>query len=259
MLATLTLGVIQCPVACSQTKVNSNWQADFKKHILNSVCCVPNLQSGYTPRKLSNGEWKSGDESVSVGNLVFGYMDKKRVAAGILGNCTGGSGVFDSLLLYEEQNGVPVEVGSQGFSDRGIVKSLTISNGKVHLVSEESHGEEQGKRKIIDLARKDFDPVACLTYDLPKDMQKDISDLVDVYQTAYDQNEMGAEEKKKASVICLRHYKDRVAFAKALRLSIARVGLVLDYSPLNYDKDGKPTFKMAHHDSKTELIDLSTL
>ena len=208
--------------------------------------------------KLNNGEWKSGDESVSVGNLVFGYMDKKRVAAAILGNCTGGSGVFDSLLLYEEQNGLPVEVGSQGFSDRGIVKSLTISNGKVHLVSEESHGEEEGKRKTLDLARKDFDPVLCLTYDLPKDMQKDISDLVDIYQTAYDQTEMGAEEKKKASVICLRHSKDRVAFAKALRLSIAQIGLVLDYSPLSYDKDGKPMFKMAHHDSKTEMIDLST-
>jgi hypothetical protein len=163
VLATLALGVIQCPVACSQTKAkaNSNWQADFKKHILNSVCCVPNLQSGYTPRKLSNGKWKSGDESVSVGNLVCGYMGKKRVAAAILGNCTGGSGVFDSLLLYEEQKGLPVEVGSQGFSDRGIVKSLTISNGKVHLLSEESHGEEEGKRKTLDLARKDFDPVEC--------------------------------------------------------------------------------------------------
>jgi hypothetical protein len=159
ILAAFALGLVQSPAVYSQAKASSNWQADFKKHILNSVCCVPNLQSGYTPRKLSNGEWKSGDESVSVGNLVFGYMDKKRVAVAILGNCTGGSGVFDSLILYEEQNGLPVEVGSQGFSDRGIVKSLTISNGKVHLVSEESHGEEQGKRKTLDLARKDFDPV----------------------------------------------------------------------------------------------------
>ena len=78
-------------------------QAALKQQILNGICCVPNLSSGHHPAKLKAGELKSGEETVSLGSVIFGRLANKPVAVAVMSNCTGGSGVLNSLLFYEQQ------------------------------------------------------------------------------------------------------------------------------------------------------------
>lgn len=136
--------------------------SQITSQILNGYCCVPNLSSGYTARQLSDGQFKTDQETVSLSNIVIGTMDNKEMAVAVLANWTGGSGVFKSLLLYERQGAKMVTVGSYAFGDRAQLRSLSIKNNKVILVSQRMMGGQLQKPETVRLKRNNFDKAECL-------------------------------------------------------------------------------------------------
>jgi Lysozyme inhibitor LprI len=72
--------------------------------ITNGPCAVPNLGDGYHVVKLIHGAFQSNkrgdEESVTLDPVVFGTMDDREMAVGVLSCSTGGSGIFTHLMLY---------------------------------------------------------------------------------------------------------------------------------------------------------------
>ena len=109
-----------------------------------------------------NGRYESstGDETVSleVAEVAFGDLtDDGQDEAAVLTVCnTGGSGVFTEGVVYQLQNGEPVELARTQEGDRafGGLAGLTIINGT--LVVQRFAGDENGPAccpKYIDTTR----------------------------------------------------------------------------------------------------------
>jgi hypothetical protein len=221
--------------------------AAFRSQILNGVCCVPNMSTGYSPFRLKNGEYKSKDKNdpneVDISDILFGKLDGVPVAVAVMSQSGGGSGIFNSLLIYEQRDGKAITVGSYPIGDRTIVKSLKIADNQVHLVIEGTIGENGGKQTTLVLPLSKFDKAECLQEPLSGEMKKDVDALVPIW-TSIDKRKptLTPEEKKEALDIINRHQKDREKFATAFRLTLSAGGFGPGEHPLTFDKDGRPTF-----------------
>ncbi len=238
LLPSAALSADKAVIGLSQQKV-------LRDQIFNSVCCVPNMSSGYSPRKMKDGAFNSKENdcqiAISLEHVTFGELDNKPVAVALLYDNEGGSGTFESLMLYDVRGGKATIVGSYPVGDRAIVKSLTIGNDGVRLVSEESIGAEKGKRKSVLIKRSKFDPVECVQYDLSKETKDDIAKLTDLYMTAFGEKPFTADQKAEALAICNRHQNEAAKFAQEFRLGMNAAGWGVGEHPLTY-QEGKPIF-----------------
>ncbi len=218
----------------------------FRRQILNGTCCVPNLSTGYRAIKLTNGKCQIGDHDtsgeISIERIEFGQLDKKPVAVAIMSDWEGGSGIFRSLLLYELRGGRPVTVGSYVVGDRADVKSLSIKDGQVHMVREQTIGPDEGKQTTVALKRSQFDEAECLQEPPSKETQNDISQLMKIWQSISSDNKiLTPEQKRQACAICNRHLQDRTTFANQFRLTLSAGGWCPGPHPLIFDKEGHPS------------------
>lgn len=222
----------------------------FLDKILNGVCCVPNLSSGYRGVLMKNGVniTKDGDRTIECTidkkEVVFGTLDNRPVAVAVLSDAEGGSGIFQSLLLYEMRDGKAVTVGAEGFGDRTTVEKLKISDNKVVLSYRVNIGNDAGKRYTKSFARKDFDVAECMMLDqLAEATRKDLKELSTIWQLVLSNEALSAEQKEQARAICLRHADDKKAFADAFRMTLSAEGWGPGPQPLSYDANGKPILR----------------
>ena len=201
---------------------------------------------------------------ISIQQIVFGQMDNKPVAVAVMSDWEGGSGVFMSLLLYEQQNGRAITVGSYPVGDRAQILSLGIRKGKVKLVSQQTlPGEDRNKPKTEWLKAANFDKAECIQDELSKETEKDITRLIDLYLRAFgfsnsEYKPFTSDERREALAICMRHQKDKEIFAKQFRLSLDAAGWRPGSNPLSFDKSGRPILRMDDDGSdKHPPVDLS--
>jgi hypothetical protein len=231
---------------CSGADLTSQ-QNTIRKRILNQVCCVPNLSSGYTPYKLKNGSYKetvdNSQNEITLQMVTFGVLEKKPVATALLDQCSGGSGVFYSLLLYELRNGNPIEVGSYAVGDRADVRSISIRSDGVQIIGRGFHGDRSSvKLTTLRVKRKDFDVAECITHLVSAAERKALNDLKTIWIRGYEKHKLTDEDKQAALDIVRRHRQDRKAFAEDFRLSLETDDYGSTKHPLVFDKDGKPVF-----------------
>src|SRR5262249_8298700 len=157
----------------------------MRQKILNSVCCVPNLSSGYSPYQLKNGSYKEtggdSEQEIALSRVTFGKLENKPVAVALLGNWTGGSGIFMSLLLYDLRGATPVEVASYAVGDRTDVRSLSIRPDGVYMTCVGFRGDQSLKLRSIVVKRKDFDVAECITHPLSTAERQDLDDLMAIW------------------------------------------------------------------------------
>lgn len=98
------------------------------------------------PVQLTDGNYQvgSGMDFLSVQTadpIVFGDLNGDGVedAAFVIGENNGGSGTFESLLVFINQNGTPVQAGSTFLGDRVGFSAMTIENQRV-VMDEVIHG-----------------------------------------------------------------------------------------------------------------------
>jgi hypothetical protein len=245
LIAAITFSVPRDDVIAKAAPIANINQAKFKQQILNGYCCVPNLSYGYRSIKLKNGEYKVKDETVGIHEIVIGQLDHKPVAVAFMSNWTGGSGDFDSLLLYEQRQGRAITVGSYGFGDRDYVHSISFRNGKIRLVTEKTLGDRPTpNQQTIWVKRSDFQKAECLQGELSKAVKEDVDTMVSLYIKAFSNQAFTPAEKKEGTEACNHHQKDRVFFAKAVRLTLEAGGYEPGPSPLQYDKDGNASINV---------------
>lgn len=254
------------PAVCAQVhRTSASAQdAEFRARILNGICCVPNLSSGHRAVRLKNGKSKTQEGGVSIeisiDRIVLGQLGNKPVALALMSDWEGGSGIFNSLLLYELHDGKAVTVGSYPLGDRTSIKSLAVSNGKVRIASEETIGVERGKRAVKVLDRSQFEKAECLQYELTEETKKDIDSLMEIWESiSVKDPALTTEQKQKALAISNRHQKDRAAFAEAFRLALSAGGWAPGPHPLVFDNAGKPALCVDDFGENLHAtIDLST-
>jgi len=251
------LSLLLC-VLTQTTPVHASDDAAFRSEILNGVCCVPNLSSGYSPVRLKNGTFKSNDPNdqteVEIRDILFGKLDGTPIALAVMSQSGGGSGIFNSLLVYEQHNGKAITVGSYPIGDRTLVKSLKIADGKVHITTEETIGHDGGKQTSLVLPRNKFENVECLQEPLSAEVQKDVDALTALWSSIDAKNpKLSPEKKKEALAICNRHKKDREAFANAFRLTLSAQGWGPGPHPLSFEKDGRPSLEVDDVDSHARV------
>jgi hypothetical protein len=261
MFALLTLSSSQLADAANIAKPQ---EKILRNKILNGICCVPNLSSGSAPRKMKNGAFKATEDNCSIeitlNDVTFGEIDKKPVAVAVLSACGGGSGIFVSLLLYDLENGSPLEVASYAVGDRADVKSVNIRSDGVRLIfapfnpgqnDQNPYGFKQPTTAVL-IKRAKFEKVECIQYELSNDTKNDIAKLVTTYIAAWSNKPLTAEQKQQALEIC-SHQKDKAKFAKEFRLTLDAEGYDSGPHPLTFDQAGKPILhiddqrKSEHH------------
>ena len=259
----------QLAFAANSTANVSPAQVAFRDQILNGICCVPNMSSGYRATKLKDGKSKTHqdgyDTEVSIKEIVFGQLNHKPVAVAVLADWEGGSGIFMSLLLYQQMHGRAVTTGSYAFGDRATLHSLSISNGKIKLVSTPWGPWSEEKKdypKTVYLTQDDFDKAECIQDAGSKETEIDIARLLDLYPRAFgffpDSKPLSSEERREALAICKRHENDKEAFANQFRLSLDAAGWRSGPHPLEYDKTGKPILHMENNRANEHsTVDLS--
>src|ERR1700712_3966911 len=93
VLAIQALQSLLVPQSCSAADLTSP-QKDIRQKILDGVCCVPNLSSGYTPYQMTNGAYKKKENDtehrIDLHTVTFGMLDKKPVAVALLDDSGGG-------------------------------------------------------------------------------------------------------------------------------------------------------------------------
>jgi len=247
LLALYTVPTMIGGQACLAAQLTPQQKA-IQQKILNGVCCVPNLSSGYTPYQLKNGSYRekndNGSESyVTLYQISFGVLGGKPVATAMLDDSGGGTGIFMALLLYEIRNDTPVEVGSWAVGDRADVRFISIRPDGVHITGRCFHGDREAL-KIVTLVvkRKDFDVAECITHPVSEAEKKDLTALETIWIRGYDKHELTHEDKQAALEIINRHEKDRKEFTEDFRLSLETDNYGSTPHPLVYDKVGKPIF-----------------
>jgi hypothetical protein len=262
-LTTLVMIAVLLPAerTLAENKIVLTNQAQIRSQILNGFCCTPNMSSGYKPRKLVNGKFKATENdseiTVSLDQITFGDLDGKPVAVALMYDNEGGSGTFESLMLYEIVNGKAKLVGSSPVGDRAVIKSLSFEKDGIRLVSEVGIGQESGKRSNALIKRSKFEEVECIDYELSKETKDDIAKLTPLYQRAFSQNPLTPEEIKQACEICKRHQKEGDQFAREFRLSMNADGWGVGPHPLTY-QEGKPIFHEEDGSKKSNrALDLS--
>lgn len=115
--------------------------------MLNSRCLVPSLGSGPDHTvQLKNGKYelktKDDYELVGLSCTAPGVLDKKPAGIGLLVWNTGGSGTWDTFILFKRVKGKVVSTGhfSMGYSG-GEVKNLRIDGGNICLDSPNMRAE----------------------------------------------------------------------------------------------------------------------
>src|ERR1700758_4350679 len=105
LMVVLCMGAQMLPAQSTNTRHDKKVAAPannaaFRSQILNGVCCVPNLSTGYSSVRLKNGIFKSTDPKdpgeVDLGDIIFGQLDGTPVALAVMSQSGGGSGVFNS-------------------------------------------------------------------------------------------------------------------------------------------------------------------
>lgn len=240
----------------------------FINQIRNGYCCVPNLSSGYTARKLINGQFKNDEETVSLDNIAVGIINHKMVAAVVMSNWGGGSGVFKSLLLYEQKDDKALTVGSYCIGDRAGIESLSVSDNKIKLIFQL---RDETKLSTALLSTSDFEKAECLQKELPKDIEADAESIIDLYKQAIDgyskiirdwkdgripymtKFRFTTKQKETARAILTRHKKDRAHFANILRLKLEAAGWGPGPNPLQFDADGNASLWVEFDHEKYDL------
>jgi hypothetical protein len=241
IILSISISISICLTVFWSDKVSASTitQAQFEKSILNGISCVPNQSHGYQSIKMIKGEHKSKDRQTEIEKIVCGKLDGKQVAVAFITDWTGGSGIFDSLLLYEERNGRATTVGSYGFGDRAEVSYLTIINNKIKLVSRETV-PYLSSTSVRWIKFSDFDKAECIQSVLTGKYKEDVDFMLSLYEDAFWKKAFTLEDKKKAFEICNRHKSDRASFTNCVRLKIEENGFDPGPRPLQYDQAGKP-------------------
>lgn len=261
----LVLNTLLFSLTCSDRAAAANAVADqrvLRDKILNSICCVPNMSSGYTPRVLKHGKFKAMENGclidIELDSVIFGKLENKPIALAVLYDCEGGSGVFESLLLYDLQNGKAVIAGSHPVGDRAEIKLLSIRNNVIRLVSAKFRGAEKPQLMTELIKRKDFDKAECIQYELSKETKSDIAKLMATYITVWSDKPLTAEQKQEALAICRRHQGDRARFADEFRLSLDAQGYGSGPHPLTFNQTNEPVLHLDDERKQTHVsIELS--
>jgi hypothetical protein len=214
-------------------------QAQFKEAIFDGILCVPNLSHGYRSIELNNGSYEDADEKIDIENIAFGKLDETDVAVAFITNWTGGSGIFDSLILYKLVDGKATTIGTCAIGDRVQLLSLKITNNKVKLEARQTLAAN-AKPYTAWITKDQFDKAECLQFALTGQLKQDVEFMSSLYDKAFWHQAFTVEDKKKAIEICNRHKTDRKEFTNYVRLKIEEGGYGPGPNPLQYDQNGTP-------------------
>lgn len=218
---------------------NKEHHEQTMNQIRNGYICVPNVSHGYSSKKLTQGIFKTQDEDVSLGELfIEGTLEGKEVVITEVSNWTGGSGIFNSLLLFERHNGKMITTGSYSIGDRVALRKLSFSGNKIKIVTLDirSQGKEKPETTLIQLS--DFEKAECIQEALTNGMKTDADELVKTYIQAFSEDAITAEQKKRARAILERHQKDQRDFLNIVRLLLEEKGYEPGPNPVSRDNKG---------------------
>jgi hypothetical protein len=130
--------------AATKAKITTNQAKITQRELLNCDCLVPCLGDGDdTTIRLKDGSYFFKDESMNgnqhgyLSNIAIGTINGSAAAAGLLIWNTGGSGTWDSILLFKKLKGVAQAVGkySLGYpaNQGSVFQNFRIAHNEVLL------------------------------------------------------------------------------------------------------------------------------